>query len=379
MAESRYPQIEETVDQAGVLGSAEGVASAISHILQAAGALPSPLDSDFKNTALVKYGDARLWDATTPEDELLTPFTYVEPTVDLGNFLADNGKYLSRSDQLPLHRSHAVLNYAAQIFEKVYSGMGDVSLEDRQQVLLEDYARVLDLQDEASDKEGERQTALSVGPHLLILKGLLEQVGTTDTYLFQSTLADTASAIGIQYPLAQKLLRAISLEHKGLSETRRSLAVEKFTAGLMASGDVDSGMAMLLASKNEIGLSFWHKVVELTNEGERELALEMVTKASQYFPGVYKEATDIDASMGPMVSALAELGQDDHIVEIFQSLLGDEHVDFLPLWRFAYRCGADNDAHRVTDILDKLDLSVEQTQKIDDAFWLGYDSALKSN
>ena len=65
------------------------------------------------------------------------------------NSLANTGKYLSQEEEPLAERGCKVLDLAADMFERAYKGMGDEPLSTRARVLVEDYARVAALQDEA--------------------------------------------------------------------------------------------------------------------------------------------------------------------------------------------------------------------------------------
>jgi hypothetical protein len=124
---------------------------------------------------------------------------------------------------------------------------GSESPPDRALFLTGNYFDVLGLQVESGDAEGARHTALGIAPHLIEVADELDDTADSEVRTrLDTSLSYVATYLGdLGTDTVQQLVRKIQNEQVRNAITQT--LIERFSKNLLAAGQVDDAVAVLLA------------------------------------------------------------------------------------------------------------------------------------
>lgn len=266
----------------------------------------------------------------------------------------------------------AMINHAASVYEVIISNFDDEVLVEDKITIVEDYARIASLQDEAKDSEGASKTALSIAPHLITLsKESLDEMGLSSI----GNLMQLATLfIGdSKADLVARLLEAMPRENA--RQTRKMLAADSITARIRMA-DTEEAVKLIATYDKNPGFGLWHYLKEILvgedADESSERAQALISAINQNFPKLFEESYDNYLRMVPTEAVLFYSGRDDLLTKYYASILrgtGDVYV----LSKFAGECGFENNSVRFGKMIKNLKLSKEQSATLYSIFEAEHD------
>ena len=366
-----YPNYNEVIEEAKNRSSNFDPKEGINFLLNLAGTLPhSPVKDEYTDYVYLEFAGSQLDNPViSPENKVDIFKALFEPTRDLGNAVADIGKWHSLDTENDQVTAHRMLKYASEIFEQVVDQLDEkTSPEIKYEIILEDYARVAGLQDSAGDEIGAKKTAIMVTPHLISLTK--ESDNSVDHYTLFSELTLMAMYIGeLDSPEVAHILEVLPNEYADqVTHTLR----DRETFSLIMSPSSDDYSGLLDTINNVTDLSFWHDMLNLVKSDEPK-SLEKVNRLidiiDSNFPKLFDESYEELLIMGPAEAVLYSISRDDLLVKYYTSVLNNTH-DIHMLSRFAGECGYENDAARFSEMVKALKLSREQSAKLFEEYFI---------
>jgi len=363
-------QLKETITAGIDMLRMGGAAASISYVLHQARALNGG-DHEFSFESYFGIAKEGLWDEDVNPDEALRLLERLPNTVDWGNMLADTGKYLAHDERF-VDRGQAVLRRTATVFEEAYSAMSDEPLAVRKTVLLEDYFRVADLQDEAGDRAGAQQTAETIAPHLVAMSQEIDPVmQDIDRSMLENSMSLAIAHLdGLRTPQAKELFGQIT------DETIRNrivrIGLEKIAIDLLLVGRVEDSLAVFVAASTDGPLNCWQRVKELWDRGEHETVRDFIDGLDETFPEYFRGDNELVMLMTPAIEVLNMAGKDELIQATFQGLIAHDSGT-APLKQFAFSCGVADEGHRLQSVMSGLNLDSSLSTQVYEAFQAGRD------
>lgn len=361
-----YPSYQDVLDRAGELAMDGDPREGINHVLGVVGNLPSsPIKDDYSGYVRFRFAETQLLNPMITSAEKIGVFTalFAEPTADLANAIADTGKDWSRLDTEDDRQiGWQLLKYAASIFEKVVSNLDEqMPIDTKFRIVVEDYARVAALQDEAGDKDGMAETAEMVAPHLLELAKdkRLDKIQKSG---LSTEMQLTALQISEKNPtLVDALVAAMSKKNADI--TKEILRKRKITALIDSAGE-DTIDGLLRSFGDEPDFDFWHRLHDLVKENAdtpNERAQCIVNRIDTVFPTLFEEANEKRLTMLPVEQVLFFTNRDDLLAKYYKSVVrGQKSVHMMS--KFAGECGVTNAVARFNTMVKVVGLNKEESR-----------------
>jgi len=340
----------------------------ISYMLTAVGELPdNPAKEDYVEKLKWSFANEHLANPVLSSDQKIEIFKelYPKPSIELANALADVGKDWSlEEDEDDREIGLKLLSLSADTFEKVVSAFDESTpIEERYKVVVEDYARVVSLQDEAKDNEGATRTSVMVAPHLIALASL--GLDRDEKSFLSQTQVTVSDFLGERYPeLRSHLVATMTPESKKRAET--NLKNSKLTE-ILKSATEENVTELLKSFGDEPGFDFWHDLWKLVQEGETdtesmERAQWFVEKIDSAFPSLFEEADERLLTMVPVEQILYFTNRDDLLAKYYKSTVAGNSIHMMS--KFAGECAHTGQIKRLQSMAEAMGLAAEQNRAL---------------